>query len=225
MLGGFILVNRMRYHYIFIMLAAMILILSACQQKNSAEDIYNVLEKTAKEEKGFADQQDPLVNLERQEKTTYDKVIGLGMKQYNQIVRLSDSAISMADQRKIYIEKETESIHNSEKEFKKLIPLKDAIKDEKLKKEANELYTIMMNRYKAHDDLYKAYIKSIADDKQLYEMFKDKVVSIDKLEAQINKVNSDYKEIYADNESFNKRTKEFNDKKIEFYNMAGLKAK
>lgn len=215
---------RVNYGLIFSLLLVVNL-LSSCQQTNPAENIYRILEKVVTTEKGFEEQQAPLENLEKNENDTYNEIIGLGMKQYIKIVQLSDNAITMADQRKIYIEKETVSIENAEKEFKTITPYIGELKDEKLKKTAQELYTLMMNRYKAHDELYKAYLNSITNDKQLYEMFKDKNITLDQLEKQVNKVNSSYRETYADNNQFNKWTRQYNNKKLEFYKLAGLKSK
>lgn len=217
--------NRTRSCLIFSFLTVFITLSACFKQQTPVEKIYHVLENVVSAEKVFEEQQDPLVDLEIKEKSVYDKMIGLGMKQYDEIVKLSNEALSMVNQRQEYMDKETDSIKESEKEFQKMADLKEELDDKELKKQANDLYTVMMKRYKAHAELYKEYTKGTTYDKQLYEMFKDKNLTMDQLESQINKLNDTYKKIYAANESFNKLTEQYNSKKYIFYQKAGLKTK
>lgn len=204
-----------------------ILLLAGCSTNKATpvDKMYNILEQVAAKEKGFEEQQDPLVALEKQEKTIYDQMIKLGMKDYNQIVQLADEGIASADKRKDYLDKETNSIKQSEAEFKKVPAITKELDNPGLKKQADALYNIMMQRYQAHDELYLEYSGAIQDDKQLYEMFKNKNLPLNQLEAQVNKVNEDYKKVAAANDAFNKFTEQYNAKKLEFYKNAGLNAK
>lgn len=204
---------------------ALILILSGCtSEKDPTKEMYDVLEKVVAKEKGFEEQQEPLVSLEKKEKDLYDQIIKLGMKEYEQIVKLSDEALDSADKRKELLEKETNSLKESEKEFQKVKKIKDQLKDPEQKKLANELYDIMMQRYRAHDVLYSNYSEALKNDKELYEMFKNKELPLDALEAQVMKVNETYKNVLATNESFNKLTEEYNATKLSFYKQAGIKS-
>lgn len=202
---------------------ALILILSGCtSEKDPTKEMYDVLEKVVAKEKGFEEQQEPLVSLEKKEKDLYDQIIKLGMKEYEQIVKLSDEALDSADKRKELLEKETNSLKESEKEFQKVKKIKDQLKDPEQNKLANELFDIMMQRYRAHDVLYSNYSEALKNDKKLYEMFKNKELPLDALEAQVMKVNETYKNVLAANESFNKLTEEYNATKLSFYKQAGI---
>lgn len=211
---------------ILIILAVLIFILSGCTEKKTpVEKMYDVLENVVKKEKVFEEQQEPLVTLEKQEKELYDQIIKQGMKEYDQIVKLSDKALVLADKRKDHFEKETKSLKESEHEFSKVLDLKDQLEDPALKKMANDLYNIMMKRYEAHRDLYKQYSLSLQYDKELYQMFKNKNLPLEDLEAQINKLNDAYNKVYAANEKFNQYTDQYNEKKLSFYKKAGFKTK
>ncbi|MEH7501687.1 YkyA family protein [Neobacillus drentensis] len=208
-----------------LLLSVLIVIFAGCtKEKTSVEKMYDVLEKVVSAEKEFEEQQNPLVTLEKKEKEIYDQIIKLGMKEYDQIVKLSDEALLLADQRKEHMEKETKSIKESEKEFKKAANIKDKFEDTDLTKLANELYEIMMERYKAHDALNIEYNEALKNDKELYEMFKNKDLPLEDLEAQVNKLNETYKRVYTANEKFNMLTEQYNDKKLSFYKQAGLKS-
>jgi nitrous oxide reductase len=210
--------------YTFILfLSVLVLILTGCtKEKTPVEKMYNVLENVVSAEKEFEEQQDPLVTLEKKEKEIYDQIIELGMKEYDQIVKLSDEALKMADERKEHMEKETNSIKNSEKEFKKAAEIKDKFDDPALTKLANELFVIMMERYKAHDALYLEYTEALNNDKELYVMFKNKNLPLDDLEEQVTKLNETYKRVYTANEKFNILTEQYNEKKMSFYKQAGI---
>ncbi len=214
----------LRKNGVIIFISALILIISGCvQKKTPIEKMYDVLEKVVSEEKVFEEQQEPLVSLEKKEKGIYDRIIGLGMKEYGQIVKLSDEAIASADKRKEHMEKETSSLKESEKEFGKAADIKEEFNDPALKKSADELYDIMMKRYQAHDVLYKEYSEAVKNDKDLYEMFKNKNLPLEDLEAQVTKINETYKKVFEANKNFNQLTEQYNDKKLAFYKQAGLK--
>ncbi len=192
------------------------------EKKTPVDKMYDVLEAVVSKEKVFEEQQDPLVNLEKQEKEKYDQIIELGMKEYDQIVKLSDEALTLADKRKGHMEKETKSLNESEKEFQKVADLKGELDDLELTKIADELYDIMNQRYRSHEELYREYSNAIKYDQELYRMFKDKDLPIADLETQINKLNETYKKVFEANEKFNKYTEQYNEKKMSFYKKAGL---
>lgn len=210
---------------VILLISAMVLIFTGCtKEKTPVEKMYDVLEKVVSAEKQFEEQQNPLVTLEKKEKEIYDQIIELGMKEYDQIVKLSDEALLLADKRKEHMEKETSSIKKSEKAFKKAEEIKDKFDDQSLTKLANELYDIMLERYKAHDTLYMEYNEALKNDKELYEMFKNKDLPLEDLETQVNKLNETYKRVYNANEKFNMLTEQYNNKKMAFYKQAGLKS-
>jgi hypothetical protein len=200
--------------------------LTGCMNQPTPEEkIYEVLENVVAKEKTFEEQQDPLVNLEKKEKELYDKIIALGMKEFDEITKLSDEASSIVDQRKDHMEKEQKSIQASKEEFETLLPIIEEIEDKKLQEKSKGLYEIMMERYKIHDDLYKDYTEALEYDKELYAMFKKEDLSLEQLEEQISKINGMYENILESNKQFNEKTKEYNKAKLAFYKEAGLEIK
>lgn len=203
-----------------------LLIISGCANRATpVEKMYEVLENVVESEKVFEAQQDPLVDLERKEKELYEKIISLGLKEYDEISILSDKASEIVDQRKNLMAKEEDSIKASEKEFKTLEPLMEEIDDPELKEISQKLYNIMLERYSFHEELYQNYTAAIDLDKQLYDMFKNKDLQIDDLEEQITKINETYGKIIEANKKFNEKTKQYNELKLSFYNESGLNVK
>lgn len=197
--------------------------LSGCMSKSSTvEDIHALLESVVELEQEFEQQQDPLVDLEKQEKEIYSQIIDLGMKEFDKIVSLSNEALAIVEKRKEHMQAEEQSIQASKQEFKKLPALIEELDDEELKNKANKLNETMMERYKTHDTLYNHYTKGLDSDKELYQMFQKEDLSMEQLEAQIKKINDTYKVVLESNQSFNDYTKKYNDIKLEFYRAAGI---
>ncbi|MBP3041395.1 YkyA family protein [Bacillaceae bacterium Marseille-Q3522] len=201
--------------------------MSGCfNQKSSEEKAYELLEKVVAEESEFEEQQDPLVELERKEKDLYNQIISLGMKEMEQVIKLSDEALDITTQRKELMDKEQESMEAAKKKFEKFADIITEFEDQaELQKKAKDLNQIMMDRYQTHDQIYSLYSEGLQYDQQLYEMFKQENVTIDQLEEQIEKINGVYEKVFQTNEKFNDLTNQYNETKLDFYKESGLKIK
>jgi len=222
MIGGY-LVKMMKKISIFSVMLITIFVLSGCfNQQTPEEEIYDVLERAVELEKDFENQQNPLLDLENEEKELYNQIISLGLKEYDKIVQLSKQAIEIVDKRKDLMEKENESIRSAKKEFEKVKPILEKIEDENNKKLGEKLYETMMDRYDAHEKLYDKYMEGLTYDRELYEMFQNKDLSMKDLQSQIEKINQTYEEVIKANQVFNDTTNQYNQDKMEFYKNANL---
>ncbi|WP_147531813.1 YkyA family protein [Bacillus marasmi] len=215
--------SRIRKFVFIAFLAIGAMTLSGCLGEKPEEEMFNVLEDVVKAEKGFEDQQKPLVELEKKERELYEKIMSLKSDQQEQIIKLSDEALKIVADRQKHIELEKESIDASKKKFETIAPIVDDLKDKDLQSEAKKLTETMNERYKIHNELYKQYQSGIKYDKELYKMLKDKDVPLEKLEEQVNKINKTYDEVLATNENFNTQTNQYNKIKLSFYKKAGIK--
>lgn len=209
--------------FISVVIVSLFLMSGCLNQKTTPEKMYEVMEKVVLAESTFEDQQEPLVLAEQNEKKLYDRIISLGMKEYDQIVKLSDEALSLVEERRTLMATETESIEKSKVQFEELLPFIEELKDQKMKMDAKILYDVMMERYKLHEEIKQSYSQALQLDKELYQMFKSKDLRMEQLENQINQINKIYTEIYKINEQFNHNTEEYNRLKLEFYQSAGFK--
>jgi prefoldin subunit 5 len=198
-------------------------LLTGCiSRESSAEKLYQVLENVVDAEKEFEEQQEPLVELERQEKEIYNEIMTLGMKQHEKIVTLSDEALSIIEKRKNHLQLEIDSINASKTEFKKAEEIISDIKDSEQKKKSEDLSKIMKKRYQLHNRLSKEYSSALDRDKELYLMLKEESILYDKLEAHVADLNTTYQKVLEANEEFNDLTAQYNEKKLEYYKQAGL---
>jgi hypothetical protein len=213
----------LRINRIILALIASVFLLTGCVSKEkSAEEIYKVLENVVEAEKEFEEQQEPLLALEKEEKEIYNQIIALGMKQHEEVVKLSDQALSLIEKRRGHLQKEIDSINASKKEFKKTEEIKEKINDPEQKRKMEDLFEIMSNRYKVHKQLSKEYKAALEHDEELYLMLKNESISYDKLETHVMGLNTTYQKVFDANEKFNELTAQYNKKKLEFYKEAGL---
>jgi hypothetical protein len=214
---------KLRSIYVFVLSLNLFLLSGCLNQKTTPEKMYEVMEEVVIAESAFEMQQDPLVNAEKKEKQLYDEIISLGMKEYGQIVKLTDQALLLVKERETLMASESESIKKSKVKFEKLQPYIKELEEPVLKKAAKELFNVMMERYKLHDELQQSYSDALKLDKDLYQMFRNKDLSMDQLESQINQINEKYQQVYQINEKFNLNTKRYNELKLVFYKEAGFK--
>ncbi|WP_164669168.1 YkyA family protein [Virgibacillus doumboii] len=203
---------------VFIIIA----LLTACSGTSTSEQIYNHLEKAVELEATFEEQQDPIVELEKKEQEIYAQIIDLGMDEFDKIKELSKQAIDTIEKRSEKIELEKESIQASKEEFTKIESMIKDLEDKKVKKKAEEMYSVMMDRYEAYDKLNKAYSDSLKLEKELYTMLQKEDLEQETLTDHIKKVNKSYEKVIEANEKFNKFTTEYNKLKEAFYEAAGM---
>lgn len=173
-------------------------------------------------EEDFKNEQKPLIKLEEKEKKLYDQIIELGYKEHDKLIALSDEAIELSKQRQEHLNKERKSIIAASEKFESVKNQIDKLESSQLKKDGQELYAIMEKRYKVYHQLYAEYSKAIKKDKKLYEAFKDKNMTLEKLQEKIDEINQAYEQVYLLNDQFNELTKKYNKKKLAIYRKAGL---
>lgn len=206
------------------MAASTILLLSACSDASAKDEIYNHLEEAVALEETFEAQQEPIIELEKQEQKLYDQIIDLGMDEFDKIKKLSQEAITIIDERSDKIKVEKESIDQSKEEFKKIQDLIEKLEQEEVTNKASEMYDIMMNRYEAYSNLYNNYSESLTLEKELYELLQKEDAEEDELTDKIATINESYEKVMKANENFNTETAAYNELKKEFYEAAGIDA-
>jgi len=203
-------------------ISILIFILSACNKASTQDKIYEHLEEAVKLETSFEEQQEQITSLEQEEQEIYNQITDLNMDEFDQIKELAQEAINIIEDRAEKINIEKESISSSQAEFEKIKPLIDDLKNEDLQNKAEEMYSIMMDRYEAYDLLHKAYLQSLEEEKNLYTLLQDEDVSEDDLKDQIAIINDTYQEVLDGNEQFNDKTVTYNELKREFYENSNI---
>ncbi|ART76179.1 hypothetical protein B4U37_09060 [Sutcliffiella horikoshii] len=199
------------------------LVLAGCVNGESAEqEIFQTLEEVVELEASFEEQQGPLLELEKEESAIYEEILTLGMKEFDQIVKLSQEGLALVEQKEAAMKNEKESIEAARSQFEEVKTSIESLEDEELKKEAQALYQLMEQRYEAYMTLSNHYMKSMEDEKEMYELFQTEDLTLEQLQVQINDLNEKYEKINEANKSFNDLTDQYNKAKLDFYKKAGL---
>ncbi len=205
-----------------VMLFICSLVLSGCFGPSPEENIYKTLEEVVSLENTFKKQQQPLLELEKKESDLYNKIMDLGMKEFDQVVTLAKEATTVVEEREEKIQTEYDSIMSSKEKFEAISGEIENIDDETLSASANKLKNTMEDRYQSYETLYENYKTSLSLDKELYTMLQKEDLKIDELETHITKINAAYKAVMEQNEHFNKLTEKYNEQKMDFYKQAEL---
>lgn len=201
------------------------IILSACNGVSTQEKIYEHLEESVHLEAEFEELQDQIVALEEKEQDIYNQISELGKDDLEEIKKLSQDAIESVEERSNIITLEKESINASQEEFEKVKDLIDELDEEAMKKKAEEMYGVMMDRYEAYENLHTAYIETLKQEEELYLLFQSEEVEHEELSEQITMINEGYEKFLTENEKFNENTVAYNTLKEEFYDVANLDVK
>jgi uncharacterized protein YsxB (DUF464 family) len=206
-----------------IILGVAIFVLMGCVGGSSPqENIHKILEETVAKEKQYVEVQKPLQSLEEKEKEIYSEIMNLGMKEFDKIVKLSDDALKNISERTDYIEKERKAMKEAKEKFSNLDEFITKLEDKKLKDEAGKLEETMTDRYQLHEKLTASYLNALSQDKELYELFKKKELTMEELEKQITSINEAYEKTIKLNNEYNSKTEQFNKLKQGFYSTAGI---
>ncbi|MBM7621761.1 putative transcriptional regulator [Bacillus tianshenii] len=203
-------------------LASSLLLTGCINGETPEQEIFETLEKVVDLEESFEAQQAPLLDLEQKEKQIYDEIITLGMKEFDQIVKLAQEGSSLVEKREEAMMAEKESIEAAREQFEEVKTSIESLDDEDLKKEAQSLYQLMEKRYEAYMTLSGHYMEAIQLDKELYALFQKEDLTLEELQLQINKINELLVKIKESNQAFNEFTEQYNEAKFSFYKNAGL---
>ncbi|OLQ58087.1 hypothetical protein BHT94_03065 [Bacillus licheniformis] len=204
---------------------AMILLLTGCMGKDPVDSLHHSLEKAAESEKPFQEEQKTLEELETKENQLYDDVMKLNMDDYKKIVALSDDALENVSKREEHLKIENDSIKKSESEFEEAKTSAEHIKDKHIKEKADTAASHMEKRYTSYGSMYEEYKKALQLNKKLYKQLKDKDLTRDDLDQQIDKVNASYEKVLKYSGEFNEQTEKYNKARDDLYDAAGYHVK
>ncbi|MGM0844432.1 MAG: YkyA family protein [Bacillota bacterium] len=199
------------------------LLLTGCMGGSTPQEmVYTTLEDTVKKEEKLKETQEPLTKLEEEEQALFEQAISLGMKEIDEIREIADQALQNISERETLIQEEADAMKEAEETFQAAESSIAEIEDENLKEEAEELSGLMNDRFNAHSAMTESYLQSLSSDRELYELLKKEDLTMEELQAQIEKVNSNYETTMEHNQTYNQLTEEVNGSKVSFYENAEI---
>jgi len=211
------MMNKLK-HFLILLLLCFVLI--SCQSNDHViETIYDHLTATVLIEENFEKYQEQINELESEEHEIYNELIGLGDDDKEEIKELTKEAIYILDEKMEYIQLIKETLAESRKEFIKIEPFIDQVKDEVQLEYVNKMYDTMIKRYESYDKVYDSNVDSVQLTNELYEGFSSDDISAADIYSLIGDINDSYEAIIEANEQFNKETILYNGLKADFYEL------
>ena len=189
------------------------LLLISCGQNNVTDDINHYLEEVIKKEAEFEAEGKQIYEYEVEENSIYKKLIELKPDDHEKMKDLSKNASKFVEKRETSIDEEKSIMDESKEIFEKMETKIEKVSDDEVKETMEEMIDVMDKRYHAYDKVYEQYQTSLHLTKELYEDFGDEGINPDQLYNQVEKVNDSYTKVTEANETFNKKTSEFNELK------------
>lgn len=212
---------RFKSIYLYIVLG-IIIVLTACNGPSVQEEIFDHLEESVHLEAEFEELQDEIVALETKEQEIYSQIQDLEKEEFEEMKQLSEEAIESIKERSSLVISEKESIGASQEEFEKVKELIEKLDEQEMKDKAEEMYSVMMDRYESYGLLHETYIETLKQEEDLYLLFQNEDLDQEELSEQITLINDSYEKILEENETFNENTVAYNTLKEEFYDVANL---
>lgn len=207
---------------LMIIASIFVIIISACNGDSVEEQIYDHLEETVVLEEEFHTYKDEITALETEEQDIYQQIVDLTSDEFDDIQKLSNNALDIIEQRSNYLEKEKESIETSEEEFQQTKKLIEDLKDEGVKNKAQEMYEVMIERYRSYEKLYDSYKHALTLEEDLYTLLQSEDASQKDITNKVSDINEAYQEVEEAVDVFSEHTNKYNELKKEFYKKADL---
>lgn len=190
----------------------------ACSEAKVHKQIYKHLENAYEAEQSFVEQQSYLVSLEERDMELYEAIISLNEDEVIRLTKLTEEAIELIDERRMYIDEEKNSIITSKKHFEQTKPLIDQMENTYEKEKLERLYDTMLERYEIYEEVYDTYVEVLSLTENLYEQLQQSI-SNTLLYETLNDVNERQEQLFKKNNRFNQLTKEYNRLKTEYYKL------
>lgn len=199
--------------------------LGGCLGAKPEEEIYIALESAANQEKELFDYVELFNGFEAKSQKLYNQIIQEGKEQNKTVMPKIEQAIATVNEREKLLEKEKDVLEKARKEIQSIRSYINKIDDQKLKKQAEKVEEVYIDRYESFQKLNKIHTKTLLTEKELYEKFKEKETKLKEISENVKAVNVLNEETTKEKEQFNQYTKEYNERKLKFYKDAKIKVK
>ncbi|KKE80113.1 YkyA family protein [Oceanobacillus caeni] len=194
--------------------------LTGCSSdERQATNIHKIMEESAEFEKDFAANEKELNETRKNAQLVYNDLISLDINDKDIIKqKIEEANTYMKKQQALLVEAE----ENFQKAYKESVTIEEnikKIKDEKQRKQASKLITIMNERKKLMDTFFKDYHENLEIQHRFYEYMEDENFDLKKLDEQINDINEHSQEMGEIIQQFNQYTKQFVQAKNDYYQM------
>ncbi|GAB6431288.1 YkyA family protein [Bacillus luti] len=202
-----------------------VLLLTGCTNDKPEEELYQVFEKSAEQEKSLYKDMKKLKSLEKTEHELYKQVITDGTDNHEAASPKIAEALKNVEERLEIVKNEEKALEKAHEEMSKAQKKIKKIENADLKKKAISVEVAFKDRRNVFDKWAKGYKEIANQEKTLYSKLNTKEMKLKEITEQIKANNQLYAKLKVDSNEFNNLTNNYNENKIDFYKEANIKIK
>ncbi len=194
--------------------------LMACQKKELTLDkIHYHLNESVVIESEFESYQKSINELEHEEGELFNRIIEMTDDEKDDKQKIAEEAKQLLNDKKEEINAIQQMLKESKAEFEQIEPLINELEDNEQINRLEKMYSAMMDRYEASENVFDSYSISIELTNELYDHFLLEENHTSDIFSMIKKVNESYENITSAYDQFNDSTIAYNTLKTDFYEL------
>ncbi|WP_336770066.1 YkyA family protein [Bacillus bombysepticus] len=201
------------------------ILLTGCGNDKPEQELYQVFEKSAEQEKSLYKDMKKLKELEQNEQNLYKQVITDGTDNHEAASPKISEALKNVEKRLEIVKNEEKALEKAQEEMNKAQKKIKKIDNADIKKKAASVEEAFKDRRIVFDKWAKGYKEIAIQEKALYSKLDSSESKLKEITEQIKTNNQLYAKLKADSNEFNKRTSNYNESKINFYKEANINIK
>lgn len=203
------------------MMVSLIVALAGCGTAPT-QQLFDSFEKASALETTVPASFEQLKLLEAKDQNQYGNILTNGAENNVNVKTLIDNTSKALDDRQKALDDAKLQLDEGYKVASGFTKSADKLKDDQLKKQADEVITAYTKRYDTFQTLHKQYTDLIAAEKSVYEALKTSDTNIKSIQESVAARNQVFQQVEQLKQQFNDFTKQFNEKKQKFYTEAGI---
>ncbi|WP_019423522.1 YkyA family protein [Paenibacillus sp. OSY-SE] len=184
--------------------------------------IFEAFEKASSAEVNVTTALETLKTLEDKDEKQYINILDQGKQDNRNVQTLIDNTNKALEERKQAIEQVKVHLDDARSQMGELDKAIAKLKDEELKKQAEQAYTAYVKRYDTFKALHEKYGQWLEREQFIYDELKSQNTKLKSITTGISERNEVYRQVEELKTQFNDYTTQFNTLKSDFYKGAGL---
>lgn len=205
-----------------LVLTVLLLICTACQsQSKQMNSVIEKINKITEMEQKFEKAGEQIQELEIQELECYEKIFSFRVNEIEKRQATANRAISLLNDRKGRIEKESKLIHDIDIKIEELQTINIETKDDEFRNDVNEFIQTWKKRTSKYDQLNEKYKEAIKIDLSIYNLLSQKKVELKNVKNKTKNTNVVYKDVIKLNDQLNLYSQKLNNQRKAIYEKYG----
>lgn len=189
---------------------------------SAQEYLFTAFEQTASAEQNVPSAFDQLKQLEEKDQTAYDNILSKGVQDQDNVQTLITNTATSLAARQTTLDDVKQQLETAKQQLDESISLLDQLKDDRLKQQAEKVFSSYTKRYELYQTLYVRYGDWLSAEQEIYNALEAEDTQLKRIQAAVANRNQVFQEVEELKTQFNQYTVEFNQARLAFYQAAGI---